>query len=52
MPELHAVIEKQVRRSRVAVFPYHIYYRILPDRIEVIAIIHGRRDPALWKSRT
>ena len=52
MSELHAVIEKQVRRSRVAVFPYNIYYCILPDRIEVIAIVHARRDPALWKSRT
>ncbi len=51
LPELHPVIYKAVRRARVIKYPYLIFYRILPARIEVIAILHGRRDPSVWKGR-
>jgi plasmid stabilization system protein ParE len=32
-------------------FPYIVYYRILTGRIEVIAVLHGSRDPQTWKDR-
>ena len=51
MPEMYAVILRNVRRAKVRRFPYVVYYRILTDRIEVIAILHGGRDPRLWQSR-
>jgi plasmid stabilization system protein ParE len=28
-----------------------IYFRILRDRIEVLAILHGKREPTTWKRR-
>ena len=46
-PELHAVVYKNVRRARVARSPYNIHYRALPDRVEVLAIVHGYRDPSV-----
>jgi len=51
MPELHAVIYKNIRRFRVARFPYSVFYRILADRVEVIAVFHNKRNPKLWQSR-
>jgi plasmid stabilization system protein ParE len=51
MPELHSVVYKDLRRARVGRFPYNIYYRILADRVEVLAVIHGRRKPSVWQSR-
>lgn len=51
MPELHAVLHRDIRRAKVEKFPYHIHYRVRPDRVEVIAVLHGRRDPSVWKSR-
>jgi toxin ParE1/3/4 len=51
MPELHPLIYKQVRRGRVLQFPYNIFYRVLPDRIDVIAIVHARRNPSVWRGR-
>ena len=51
MPELHAIVYKNLRRARVAKLPYNIYYRVLPDRVEIIAIVHGHRDPSVWQSR-
>ena len=51
MPELHAIVYRDIRRARVQRFPYNIFYRILVDRIEVIAVFHNKRDPKLWQSR-
>ena len=51
MPELRAVLYRDIRRARVEKFPYNVYYRVRPDRVEVIAILHGRRDPSVWRSR-
>jgi len=51
MPELHAVTYRDVRRARVPKFPYHVYYRITAERIEVLAVVHVRRNPNVWQSR-
>ncbi len=51
MPQMYAVVFSNVRRGKLRRFPYVIYYRILSDRIEVIAVLHGSRDPRLWQER-
>ena len=50
-PEAHQVIGRDVRRAKLSRFPYAVYYRVLADRIEVLAVLHGRRDPGVWQSR-
>ena len=50
-PEVHAVIYRDVRRGLPRRFPYGIYYRVHPDRVEAIAVQHSRRDPSAWQSR-
>ena len=32
-------------------FPFSIFYRILPECIEVIAVVHQSRDPGTWQRR-
>jgi toxin ParE1/3/4 len=39
------------RRFRLNRFPYLIVYRVLEDRIQVIACQHARRRPNYWKGR-
>jgi plasmid stabilization system protein ParE len=51
MPELYAPSFKDVRRGKLRKFPYIVYYRILPKKIEVLAVLHGRRDPKVWRGR-
>ena len=51
MPELHAVIYRGIRRVQIPRFPYNMFYRIEVDRIEVIAVLHARRNPSIWRSR-
>jgi plasmid stabilization system protein ParE len=50
-PELYGIVHQNVRCTRVRRFPYNIFYRIQTDRIEVVAILHAHRDPAIWKAR-
>lgn len=50
-PETYAVVYRGIRHARVRRFPYNVFYREFADRIEVIAIIHGHRDPSIWKRR-
>ncbi|QDV38545.1 type II toxin-antitoxin system RelE/ParE family toxin [Tautonia plasticadhaerens] len=32
-------------------FPYGVVYRVLPDRIVVVAVAHSHRAPGYWKGR-
>jgi plasmid stabilization system protein ParE len=50
-PELNGITRKNVRTCRPKKFPYVIYYRVMADRVEVLAILHGSRDPSVWRSR-
>jgi len=51
MPKLYAVALENIRRGKLRRFPYLIYYRVLSDRIEVMGILHGSRDPRVWQER-
>ena len=32
-------------------FPFSLIYRIIDDKIQIIAIAHGKRKPGYWKDR-
>jgi plasmid stabilization system protein ParE len=51
-PEAFAVIRRKARRVTARRFPYSIYFQAEPNRIVVLAVFHGSRDPAIWKSRS
>lgn len=34
-----------LRRANLNRFPYHVLYRVLPDRIRVTAVRHHRQNP-------
>ncbi len=50
-PEAWAVLYRKVRACPLRRFPYILYFRILPDRINVIAVQHGHRNPRAWRRR-
>ena len=51
-PLLGALIaDDNIRRAQVARFPYSIIYRVLSDRVRVLAIVHHRRNPNFWHGR-
>ena len=48
MPRLGQIVWEDIRASRLRRFPYIVYYRVLSDRVEVLAVLHGRRDSSAW----
>ena len=50
-PLLHQVVHDDIRMGVVRRFPYTIFFRNHPHRIEVIAIFHTNRDPSIWQAR-
>ena len=50
-PERYPVTRKGQRRFVLLKFPFDLVYRILEDRIEIIAVAHHSRRPGYWKAR-
>lgn len=50
-PELHAVVYRNVRHTLVKRFPYVVCYVVEENRVDVVAVFHGHREPTVWKSR-
>jgi toxin ParE1/3/4 len=42
---------RRLRRLLVPKFPYGLLYRIEPDRIYIVAVMHLHRRPGSWRSR-
>ena len=50
-PDRWRVLEDDVRRCLVRVFPYAVLYTIEKDCILIVAIMHGKRRPGYWRPR-
>ena len=51
MPEIHRSVSSNLRRAVVKGTLYSLYYRIDPERVEIVAFFHNRRDPSEWLRR-
>jgi len=51
MPELHGKVWQDVRAARLKQFRCIVCFIVLADRVEVLAVFHGARDPSSWQSR-
>ncbi len=50
-PPFAAPIDGDVRFAKLKRFPYVVYFRQHEDRIEVLAVLHGKRNPKVWQRR-
>jgi plasmid stabilization system protein ParE len=51
MPEMHAVVYENYRRSLVRRFPYAVFYAYEKNTVTVYCIFHTSRDPEKWIER-
>ncbi len=49
--EARSEFEHGVRCVKLKKFPYVVYYRVLTDRVEIIAVLHGSRHERAWQER-
>ncbi|MFM8717879.1 MAG: type II toxin-antitoxin system RelE/ParE family toxin [Spartobacteria bacterium] len=48
---LFPVVHREARMALPRRFPYLIIYRVFPDFVSIVAVIHGKRHPRRWKAR-
>lgn len=51
-PQQFPVVHRDIRRALLKRFPYGVFFRIKPDTIKVVAILHLARHPSRWQSRS
>jgi toxin ParE1/3/4 len=50
-PQAASVVKEKIRRRIPGRFPYAIVYRVEPDEIIILAMIHLHRSPDYWHGR-
>jgi hypothetical protein len=50
-PERWRLVDDDVHRCPVRIFPYSVLYTKEKDYLLIIAIAHSRREPGYWKHR-
>ena len=50
-PRPFPTVDADLRRARTRRFPYGIFYLVESDRIVVVAVFHGSRNPQGWMDR-
>jgi toxin ParE1/3/4 len=50
-PERFPVVDGDVRRCLTRTFPFGVLFREGPEMIEVLAVMHLRREPGYWAQR-
>src|SRR5215831_10326982 len=46
-PEAYAIRERDIRRVNLERFPFHFLYRVVGERVRILAVRHNRRRPSL-----
>lgn len=50
-PGTWPAFQSGTRRCLLERFPFFVVYRELGDRLEILAVAHGRRRPGYWRER-
>jgi hypothetical protein len=50
-PAKYGFADDDIREGLLTSFPFAVYYRLLSDRIRVLAVYHTSRNPSGWQSR-
>jgi plasmid stabilization system protein ParE len=50
-PDLYGAVRGDIRRVVARRFPYSVFFRREAERIVVLAVMHGSRDPRVWQRR-
>jgi plasmid stabilization system protein ParE len=51
-PQRYPIVFGDIRRTVARRFPFCVYFRVRGDALIVLAVFHGRRNPAIWRRRT
>jgi len=50
-PSLYPIVHLDVRQCLTKPFPFNVLFRITPNQIIIMAVMHQSRHPDYWKNR-
>lgn len=50
-PEAGSPYLSSTRRVLLRRFPFFVVYRVLDERVQILAVAHARRRPGYWRAR-
>jgi len=50
-PDVHPIEYKGTKKHLIKRFPYKVIYLVEEEKIVILAVIHGKRNPVLIKKR-
>ena len=50
-PQIYPVVYNNLRRALLRRFPYQVFFLEEGERIVVLAVFHGKRNPKHWQKR-
>jgi len=50
-PDWHPRVSGRIRKCRVPRFPYGVLYRFDGRQVDILVVMHLRREPGSWKKR-
>ena len=50
-PESAPVVLRDIRRQLLRRFPYGLFYRLIQGQVVVVACLHAKRSPRIWRTR-
>lgn len=51
-PLAYPRVHGETRRKILERFPYAVFYRVVQEEVVILGVVHGRRHPRSWKSRS
>ena len=51
-PRIYRETHNSLHRLFIKRFPFGIFYKLIDNKVLVIAVIHTSRDPSLWQQRS
>jgi toxin ParE1/3/4 len=51
LPRGYALAYKDRRRVLFKRFPYSLVYRLIGEQVVVVAVVHAKRNPTVWRRR-
>jgi plasmid stabilization system protein ParE len=50
-PYAYQLVHRKIRRAVLRVFPHSLFFVVADDEIAIIACVHHKRDPKVWRSQ-
>lgn len=50
-PKGYPLVYKDRRRLLLERFPFSLVYRLIDDQVIVLAVVHAKRNPRVWRRR-